>query len=109
VIQYLLALLFGWLGLGLSIALASGLAWLLIPEVPWITSKLRQALLIVCICSAAGTVAFAKGVHTGTTLYRQKIEREIKNAVAQGKEGTAEALREFDASPTIPDDGFARD
>lgn len=107
-IRYFLSLLFGWLGLGLTVSLASGLAWLLLPNVPWLTDRLRHALLIVCICSAAATIAFAKGVHTGTTLYRQKIEREINAAVEKGNEAKERALREFDASPDLPDDGFMR-
>lgn len=107
-IRYVASLLFGWLGLGLTVSVATGLAWWMLPET-WITSKTRQLLLMVCICSAVCTAAFAKGVHTGTVLHQEKIEREIKDAVATGNAAKAKALREFDASPTIPDDGFARD
>ena len=108
-IRYFASLFFGWLGLGLTISLLSGLAWLLVPRIPWVTERLRHLLLIVCICSAFATIAFAKGVHTGTMLYRAKIEREIHAAIEKGNEAKERALREFDASPDLPDDGFARD
>lgn len=105
----ILSLLVGWLGLGMVISLGCLAAWWFIPEVPWLTSKARQALLFGGVVVGAYTVG---GIHFSVkaiTAYQAKLTREINKAIETGDRARTEALKKFDAQKDIQDDGFARD
>jgi hypothetical protein len=103
------SLLVGGLGLGLVTSIGCLVAWWLIPEVPWLTSRARQALLIVGIVTGAGTFIYAKGVADGIGRYQAKLTQQINKAIQSGDRAREEILKKFDATKDIPDDGFARD
>lgn len=109
IISMWFSLLIGWLGVGLAVSVGCLLAWWLIPEVPWLTSKARQALLMVGILTGAGTFIYAKGVDDGVSRYQAKLTSEINKAISNGDRAREEALKKFDAQKDISDDGFARD
>lgn len=105
----ILSILVGKLGLGFLISGACLAAWYFIPNVPWLTDKLRRLLLVVGVIVGTWTLGYGYGAVEGVTIYKAKIEAAIKKAVDKGDKARAKALKEFDESTEIPDDGFARD
>jgi hypothetical protein len=106
-----LSLLFGKLGLGLVLSGAMIAAWWFIPEVPWLTARLRRGLLIGGIAVGALTLAFGAGAAQAISTYKAKLERERADAIRNGDAAREKALRDFDAAPDVgglPDDGFRR-
>ena len=105
-----LSLLFGKLGLGLVLSLALLAAWWFVPELPWLTSRLRQALLISGLAIGAATLAYGAGAADTITTYKAKIQRERDNAIRSGDAAREKALRDFDDADddSLPDDGFRR-
>lgn len=105
----ILSILIGKFGLGLVVSAGLLAAWFFIPEVPWITSKVRKLLLMAGLIIGAYTLGYGTGAVEGIANYKAQIAREIAKAVKKGDAAKAKALEEFDASKEIPDDGFARD
>lgn len=101
-------LLIGWLGIGLVISAGCLAAWWLIPEVPWLTDRLRRALFVIGVVAGAYTVGGAHQAAKAITFYQAKLTREINTAIAKGDRARAEALNRFDSMKDY-DDGFFRD
>lgn len=105
-----LSLLAGKLGLGLVVSALLIAAWWFVPELPWLTSRLRQGLLIAGLAIGAATLAYGVGAADAITTYKAKIQRERDNAIRSGDAAREKALRDFDAADdgSLPDDGFRR-
>jgi hypothetical protein len=52
---------------------------------------------------------YLKGRSDGKAAYQAKLTREINKAIETGDRARTEALKKFDATKEIEDDGFARD
>lgn len=65
------------------------------------------ALGIGVVVILGGT--YTKGRFDGRASYKAQVEAAIAKAVAKGDAAKAKALKDFDASTELPDDGFARD
>lgn len=105
-----LSLLFGKLGLGLVLSAGMIAAWWFIPEVPWLTTRLRKGLLLCGLVLGGATLAYGAGAAQAISTYKAKLERERTDAIRKGDASREKALRDFDAAPddSLPDDGFRR-
>lgn len=102
-INWLWLAIVGKIGISFAVSGAMIAAWFFLPEIPWLTEKLRQVLLIAGISIAASTIAYTWGVYDEHAQYKAKIERQKDEAVATGDQGRADALRKLDADK-LPDD-----
>src|SRR5688500_9779738 len=97
-ISVLFSMLIGWFGLGVVISLGCLAAWWFIPEVPWLTSKTRQALLFVGVVVGAYSVGLGHGTVKGVSIYQANLTKQINKAINEGDRARAEALKKFDAT-----------
>jgi hypothetical protein len=103
-------MLIGKFGLGLVISGAMLAAWWFIPEVPWLTDKLRKALLFGGVIVGACTLSYGYGGVETVQKYQAKLTTAINKSIQDGDRARTEALKKFDAQKdSIDDDGFARD
>ena len=107
-ISLIWSLIIGKFGLGLVTAGCLLAAWWLIPNVPWLTDRLRQGLLFAGLAVGIWTLSYGHGFIDGRAAYKEKIERQIKNAVSEGTEARERSLRELDAG-RVPDAWFRDD
>ena len=98
-------LLVGWLGLGVVVSVACFAAWWLIPDVPWLTDRLRQMLLIVGVLTGAGSFIYGKGAYDAAVASAAKIEKEKADAINKANAARERLRRSFDRNPAngVPD------
>lgn len=68
----------------------------------------RYVAIGAIILAAIGGI-YVKGRSDGKSAYQAKLTREINTAIEKGDRARTEALKKFDATKEIEDDGFARD
>jgi hypothetical protein len=72
-------------------------------------SPLGRWVGIAAVALTFVSSVYVKGRMDGKAAYQAKLTREINKAIETGDRARAEALKKFDATKEITDDGFARD
>lgn len=72
-------------------------------------SPLGRWVGISAIILAAIGGIYVKGRSDGKAAYQAKLTAAINKSIEQGDRARTEALKKFDATKEIDDDGFARD
>lgn len=69
----------------------------------------RTVLILIAVGAGMHTIGYGSGRHDERGFYKGRINREIASSILKGDAAREKALREFDASNDMPDDGFRRD
>ena len=75
----------------------------------WLIGPIGRYVLIGVVAFGAIGGLYEKGRIDGKAAYQAKLTKQMNKAIQQGDQATADALKKFDDSKDIPDDGFARD
>lgn len=78
----------GWFGIWLVVAAAAFFGWWLLPDLPWVTTKVRQALLMIGIVALTNAFAYAYAYSDGYDYAINQVAKKNERATADVRKQT---------------------